>query len=210
MPNAEEFEAQFHKRLLAGDPIASEELAEHFLPIVARHLRFRAQAHGVVDIDLINEAAIDAVFDHIRHPEKFSAQKSSLRTYLNLAAERDLINAVQKERRRRTREIPSADVELTVLRGNKESEIRQIRRDFDDSLAGRLEEPRPEKVIRTVRPGRDQAFVRMMMEGERSTLAFAKLLNIADLPPEEQRRIVKQHKDRLKLQLKRWGGKQGG
>lgn len=206
MAHAEQFEEQLHRRLLARDPIASEEVAQHFLEKVRSHLRFRAQAHGVTDGDLINDAAVDAVFDYIRRPEKFTSEKSSLRTYLNMAAERDLINAVQKDRRRRRGENLSADVELTLLRGNKESDIGQIRREFADSLVSRFEEAQPAKIIQRVRPGHDQQLVKMMMEGERRTSAYAKLLKITDLPVDEQRRIVKQHKDRLKQQLKRMGG----
>jgi hypothetical protein len=55
----------------------------------------------------------------------------------------------------------------------------------------------------------DQALLRLMAEGERVTGKFAIVLGVTDLPIADQRRIVKQHKDRLKAQLKRARSKRG-
>jgi RNA polymerase sigma factor (sigma-70 family) len=211
MLNSNEFEMQLHERLLARDPVASEEVARLFLEAVRRHVSLRAQVHGVFDHDLINDAAVDAVFDYIRRPDKFSPVKSSLRTYLKLAAERDLINAVRKDRRRRRGEELSGDVELAVVSGNKGSEIERILRDPDDALfKSATEDESLDEVVEMIGPGSDQVLVRMMMDGERRTSAFAEVLGISNLPVPEQRRTVKQHKDRLKQQLKRAGGKRRG
>lgn len=208
MANAVEVERALHKRLLIRDPAASEEVASAFLEVVRKHVRIRAQAHGILDRDLINDATVEAVFDYIRHPEKFTPGKSSLRTYLNLAAERDLINMVRKDRRRRRGEELSADVELTVISGNKEVDIQKIRRNLDDAfLDSAVRRESFEKTAEIIRPGRDLALVKMMMDGERRTSAFADVLGISNLPAPEQRKIVKQHKDRLKQQLKRGGAR---
>jgi RNA polymerase sigma-70 factor, ECF subfamily len=207
MANADEFESQLHSRMLVRDPVASEEVAGAFLEAVRKHVRIRARAHGIFDPDLINDATVEAVFAYIRHPEKFFPDKSSLRTYLNLAAERDLINAVRKDRRRRRGEELSADVELTVISGNKEVDIQRIRRRLDDSFLESVGDCETiERATSTIRPGTDFALVKLMMEGERRTSVFAGVLGICSLPVTEQRQIVKRHKDRLKVQLKRGRG----
>jgi len=206
MVNAAEIERELHERLLIRDPTASEEVASAFLEVVRKHVRIRAQVHGIFDPDLINDATVEAVFDYIRHPEKFTPGKSSLRTYLNLAAERDLINMVRKDRRRRRGEELSADVELTVISGNKEVDIQKIRRNLDDVfLDSAVRRESFAKTAEIIRPGKDLDLVKMMMDGERRTSAFADVLGIGNLPAPEQRKIVKQHKDRLKQQLKRGG-----
>src|SRR5438128_2318180 len=126
-----ENEKVMHERLLAQDPIAPEEFARKYLPLIQRHVAARAHDHGVHDHDLINDATVEAVFAYIRHPQKFDPQKSGLLGYLKRAAERDLINLVQQDRRRRRGEELHEDVELSILLRNKSSEIDLIKRDAE-------------------------------------------------------------------------------
>ena len=199
-----EFDRQIHARLLAGDPTASEEFARYYLPLVVRHVAIRARAHGVNDPALVNDATVDAVFDLIRHPDKFDPQRSGLLGYLKRAAERDLINAVQKDRRRRRGEELHADVELAILNGNKQEDVHVVRREVEERAIARIQRERDLACQRgQVAGGRDQQILQLMTEGERRTSVFAAVLGIADRPAPEQRRLVKQHKDRLKAQMKR-------
>ncbi len=199
-----EFEAQIHKRLLASDLTASEELAQKYLPQVRRHVTARAQGHGIHDVAIINDSTVEAVFDYIRHPQKFDPHKSGLLGYLKRAAERDLINEVRKDRRRRRGEELYEDVELSILRGNKRRDIERIRHSTEDDAISRIDRKRRVATVTTaVTNPRDQALLRLIASGERGTSKFAVILGIEERPATEQRRIVKQHKDRLKQQLKR-------
>jgi hypothetical protein len=45
--------------------------------------------------------------------------------------------------------------------------------------------------------------MQLMMEGERATHTFANVLGILDLPSNEQRKIVKRNKDRIKKIIQR-------
>lgn len=200
-----DFEQQMHTRLLARDPTASEELAREYLPLVKQHVRIRALQHGIQDQDLINDATVEAVFDYIRKPEKFNPQKSGLLGYLKRAAERDLMNEVQKDRRRRRGEELHEDVELSVLARNKTADVERIRRVEEMATISHIQKERELAQSTKPRNERDNALLRLMAEGERSTDEFAAVLGIGELPIVEQRRIVKQHKDRLKAQLKREG-----
>jgi RNA polymerase sigma-70 factor, ECF subfamily len=208
MDHGAQSDQRIHQRLLAGDPTASEEVAARHLDPVRRHVRARAFRHGITDNDLINDAAVDAVFEYIRHPEKFDPSKSRLIGYLKRAAERDLINAVQKNRRHRRGEVLMGDVELSILAGNKSSDIERIRHEGESQVLSSMEVgPSSESILRHVTDQTDRALLEMMIRGERHTGSFAAVLGISNLPVSQQRRIVKQHKDRLKQQLKRARGK---
>jgi RNA polymerase sigma-70 factor, ECF subfamily len=203
MTDDAQLENEIHERLLAGDPTAPEELARKYLPLIEPHVSARAHSHGIHDQDLINDATVDAVFGYIRHPEKFNQNKSGLLGYLKRAAERDLINVVQKDRRRRRGEELQEDVEVSILARNKSSEIDRIRRGPEDETISRIQQQRDLAEVTGAENDRDKSLLRLMAEGERSTSRFAAVLEIADLPIAEQRHIVKRNKDRLKAHLRR-------
>ena len=54
---------------------------------------------------------------------------------------------------------------------------------------------------------RDRQVHLLMYNGERRTSVFAAVLGLEHLPIEVQRQRVKQVKDRLRLRIKRYGGK---
>jgi RNA polymerase sigma-70 factor, ECF subfamily len=196
-------EKEIHERLLFGDPTAPEELARKYLPLIQRHVAACAHNHGIHDRDLINDATVDAVFGYIRHPEKFDPNQSGLLGYLKRAAERDLINVVKQDRRRRRGEELEEDVEVSILVRNKSSEIDRIRRDAEGEAISRIQKERALAEVAESENERDKVLLHLMAEGERSTSKFAAALGITDLPTAEQRHIVKQNKDRLKAHLKR-------
>jgi RNA polymerase sigma factor (sigma-70 family) len=203
MTDDAKIEKEIHERLLAGDPTAPEELARKYLPLIQRHVTARAHNHGIYDRDLINDATVDAVFGYIRYPEKFDPRKSGLLGYLKRAAERDLINVVQQDRRRRRGEELQEDVEVSILTRNKSSEIDRIRRNAEDEAISRIQKEKDLAKITENENDRDKVLLRLMAQGERSASEFAAVLGITTLPIAEQRHVVKQHKDRLKAQLKR-------
>jgi hypothetical protein len=82
-------------------------------------------------------------------------------------------------------------------------------RDDDPSLPLQVEEEIPEPgnaVSSSVPEGFtdvEARVVELMLRGERKTQVYAEAYGIADLSPDEQRRIVKQVKDKLKKRLLR-------
>lgn len=197
-------EGLLHQRLVSRDPIAPEEVARRYLPIIEEHVATRAwNIYRINDRELIWDASVDAIFGYIRHPEKFDTTKSGLRGYLKRAAERDLINAVERYRRQRRGEELREDVEEFVRGRNKPHEIARVTRDAERETIARIQSDQNKDAAVNVGNKRDNALLQLMIEGERSTTSFAAVLGIEALPVTEQRRIVKQHKDRLKVQLKR-------
>lgn len=201
----EEYARQLHARLLEGDPAAPGDFAEAFLGELVQ--RLRAKARPSCEDASVRDAATDALLDYVQHPSKFKPNKSALMTYLTMAAYRDLLNSVAKEQRRRCREVPLQVVEETLDQGNNEVEPE------NGVLDGMTAEKRTE-LLQTVSKmfpdARDRAFLELMMNGERKTSAFCRVLGIQTLTPDEQRRAVKRHKDRITKRLQRLGGKVNG
>lgn len=64
-----------------------------------------------------------------------------------------------------------------------------------------------EKVLETITDPRDRQLMRLILDGERKSAAYSAILGVQSLNILEQRRIVKQHKDRLTQRLRRLGAK---
>jgi len=188
-----------HQRLLAGDVTASAEIAEAYLPPLVAHL----QTHnpGVDDPHLPATAAIDALQNYLQRPEQYNPEKGSLEAYLRMAASGDLKNALSKQARERQNEggeriveldAPGAEYQVEANAGPSVEEQVEIRA---SPVWRRIREWVPDPV--------DQQIVQLMVEKVRKTSAFARVLGITHLSPEEQAEIVKRHKDRLKKRLQR-------
>jgi len=205
-------ERVLHQRLLSRDPTAPEEAARKYLPLIELHVAARARnIYRLSDRQVIWDATVNAVMlDYILHPERFDPSKSGLLGYLKRAAERDLMNAVEKDRRQRRGEELHADVEEGIRARNKRSEIARITRDAEEEAISRIQREKGLAAVSKVGNDRDTVLLRLIAEGERSTNKFAAVLGIEGLPIAEQRLIVKQHKDRLKMRLKRGRGKRRG
>jgi RNA polymerase sigma-70 factor (ECF subfamily) len=198
----EEHARQLHARLLQLDPVAPAEFAEAFLDELVR--RLRAKAGPGYEETLFHDAATDALIDYIQHPSKFNPRKSALLTYLTMAAYRDLLNIIAKEQRRRRHEVQLQDVEETLSAGNN------IIEPEDQVLNGITMTERAEllrMVAETFPDSCDRAFLELMVNGERRTTIFSDVLGIQSSPPDEQRKIVKRHKDRITKRLQRLRGK---
>ncbi len=198
-------ERLLHERLLSGDMTAPEEAARKYLPLIEAHVAARAwNIYHINDRELIWNATVNAVLlDYILHPARFDPSKSGLLGYLKRAAEGDLINEVAKNRRQHRGEDLYGDVEEGIRGRNKPSELARIMRDAEQETIFRIQRQRDTAAVTNADNQRDGALLRLMVDGERSTSKFAVVLGIEALPVAEQRRIVKQHKDRLKVQLKR-------
>jgi len=198
----EEWLREIHERLLAHDPIAPAELAEQTIDILARKLT--AKYHYLNDRSLINDAVSDAILSYIKNPMQFDPSKRGLLGYLQMAAEGDLKNALSRISRRNKKEIVSDDVELTLSGGNI-----SLRRGFIANDENTLKEKRTENIVHSAicklfKDPKDVKIAEMIMDGERSTAAFAVVLGIRGSNDIEQKNEVKRHKDRIKKRLERY------
>jgi RNA polymerase sigma-70 factor (ECF subfamily) len=198
LPN-QAYERELHERLLDGDLVASQELATAFLPAVVERLKRRFPR--LEDESFIFDAAADAILSYAERPSQYDPQGLRLLSYLVMSADGDLKNTLQRHQRRTHREVPMRDVELLLDARNSEGEEvyseEHAAAPEVKEVGHRIREEIPDSV--------DQQLVDLMMQGERRTEAFARVLGITDMEVLQQRKLVKQHKDRLKKRLMRLG-----
>lgn len=201
-----EFSKQIRQRLLEGDPTAPSELALAYLDRLVHRLHVRFPE--VVDHDMLEDAAVDAILNYTEHPSRFNPSKSSLATYLEMSARGDLLNALDREARRRKREVPLEVVEQRGPGRNilvREDELE--RTDLEYAGTGPAGPDLMNRMLESITDPRDQQLLQLMLNGERKTRAFAAVLDLEENDESEMRRAVKRHKDRLKKRLQRLGVK---
>lgn len=190
-----------HQRLLANDPLASADIADAFFEPVRLALRAK---YPTTDAALISDAVTDAYVNYIVHPTTFDPTKRSLYGYLKMSTEGDLKNALDKKKKESGRLVPLD----SVVELSESSRNNPVEEDYLGTLA--VEErvlawqtKQVAEVSRVAGNDLDRQLLKLLMVGERHTEEYARLLDIEHLALSEQRRIVKQHKDRLRLRLKR-------
>lgn len=177
-------------RRLADDPAAHADfLAAVYLPLLGD---VRA-AHPGEDEARVADVVGDLVIGFVQKPEQYDPTRASLRGYLRMAADGDLRNARAKEGRRKAHEIPLESVAEPAADGKEGDE---------DDVRAWLADPRVAAVIAGFDPD-ERAVWELMLAGDRSTAAGARVLRLADLTAAEQERAVKRVKDRIKTRLRR-------
>jgi hypothetical protein len=190
--------------LLEGDPTATRDFLLLYLAPLLSWLRGKRRA---APPDLVQQAVNDALLDLCRRPGTFDPQRDpDLFRFLRRAASCDLSNALSAERRRTRKEILVGVVEDGPHAGNEEEEADPVRllmaRESQQSLA-RLRD----HLERTL-PERDRGVLRLLLDGERRTAAYARALGLQG-EPSEFRREVKRAKDRVQKHLRREGQRHG-
>lgn len=199
----QERERALHERLLAGDPLATVDLFSHFAPRLLRRLTAR---FATTDPELIEEAVSESLLDYFLRPERYDPARRSLRGYLLMVAERDLLNLLDQHRRRQGRLRPVEAVELDARARKEWAEGDDIAAAIvDDEAAAALWS----EAMTVARTDEERIVQRLRLEGERATAVYAAALGWTDLPPTEQRRRLYQIKDRLDQRWRRHGGRHG-
>jgi hypothetical protein len=179
--------------------VAPARFAEAYLDVLAEWLLHRNPG---IDAHLCDTAAEDAIISLISVPLQYDAQRGALDAYLRMAAQGDLRNLLEKERRHSSRRTNLEPVEFPGRDRNNEQDAEfDLVEAWDDEESELLKDVR-ERMMSTFTPG-EQRTLLLMIEGERKTAVYAQALGIADLPELEQRRQVKQAKDRITKRLRR-------
>jgi hypothetical protein len=179
-----------HERLIAGDELATAEIAELFMrPLVGK---LTSLFPTVRDHHLISTAVEDAMLSYFARPAQFDPSKLNLFKYLRMAARSDLLNSLRRPR----------IVELTAPASEHVLENIRDPADLDDAMM--LDDsPLLREVNGLLTSPVDREFFALMADGERKTAEYARVLGISDRPAGEQATVVKRHKDRLKKSLQR-------
>jgi hypothetical protein len=195
---------QLHERLLAGDPVAPAELAERLLPLL--RARLAGWAATVDDPHLVPSAIGLVIARYLTDPERFDPERGGLAGYLAMEVRGDVLNELDSRRRRRQHESPAAELVELEPHG-RDSTVEEEALDAVDPIGV---SPAAVQAARQALGELDQVdrrMLEMMVEGVRSTSAYAAVLGISQLPVDVQRKAVKQHKDRLQKRLERLRGR---
>ncbi|NBD14130.1 sigma-70 family RNA polymerase sigma factor [Corallococcus silvisoli] len=188
-PTREE-EWALHERVVKRMPVANTEVFKLFMSFMLRTLTTEMHC----DAEEARDCALRAVFDYLTDPERYDRQQSLLRSYLTHAAKMNVLDSRRSNQRRLLREQKYADV--VELRARPPKEVMEAA--VETALAlKRLER-------RNLKPS-DLGMLRLVLQGESSTLELARPLGMEALPETERKRVVKQNRDRLFKQLRRLG-----
>lgn len=201
MAPASSDELDLHSRLLSGDETASADLFDRYTGLLVGALRKNHPRIADYNETLLLDAVTDALFDYIRRPEIYKPGLKSLKSFLYMAANGDLLNAWRRVKAA-ARSETSLDqrVELGQEIGNNTVDKvtgmpQALARIATAELWRHVQEIVPEAEFQQV--------LALMIDGVRETGAYAQVLGIIDLPEAAQRKRVKQVKDRLKKRLQR-------
>lgn len=199
-----------HDRVVAGDRVASEELARLVLrPVLSRlERRWPRWAHT----DVLYDATVDVFLEYVDAPERYHPDWGSLIGWLELAAHRDVTNVYQSAKQRTAHDTPALstihDPERTgteLPRGSSAFGLARVAADPDD--AGRLDHLDIWRRIREVCPDqRERELIwACWVEHERSSDRLAQILGVDHLPVDRRRRKVKDARDVARRKLRRIG-----
>ena len=180
-------EDQLLTQLYSRDPTAREAIAARFLPLLIRSL---ARTFSDIESELRDTAAEDAILAFVQRPDGFDAVRSRLGSYLRMAARRDLLNTLERERRAR-RGIPLNSVEEPPDHRNETC---------DDQFTWN----HPALTAEVAAFDTDEKIaLDLMRNGVRRTDTFVARLGLGHLSVQEQVLVIKRLKDRVKRRLTR-------
>ncbi|MCB8945117.1 MAG: hypothetical protein H6658_15330 [Ardenticatenaceae bacterium] len=193
---------QFYQRLLRNDPTVFAELCERALPHLTAFLREQFPQQEQHDAEMV---AIDVLLQFRSEVAKYDAEKLSLFAYLRMAARGDMLNLIDKQRRRGERVVgleSTAVLHTIPDTGEMESHF-----ELDLWLQEHTDLPRQEIYDRLAGElaAADKVILSLILEGVRATADYAAVMGIGHLSEPAQRREVKRAKDRILKQLRRFG-----
>ncbi len=187
---------RLHGLLLEGASLTvTSRIAELFLPELLK--RLQRAFPNVGDRHLIATCAEDALMEYLARPEKFDPSRGALLTYLRLLARSRLLNELKKPAGRQ--EVVAVEEAETVYESGGAQDWDDCTRLCESESARRIEE----RLREIITDPADWRVLELMLEGVRETDAYAEVLEVTDKPAEEQRRVVKQRKDRVRKRVRR-------
>jgi hypothetical protein len=190
---------QLHQRLGRDEQLATAAICQAFLPGLLGYLEGRFPDE---DSDVRQEAAHIALLDYLKSPQRFRPEEGDLGSYLCLAARCDLSNLRRREARHHRHRVSLFSVEMDEeggnLYGRDDEPLDQLTRAEDvAALQERLHDFEADCTPE------ERCILRLMIAQEDDTATCAAALGIQDLDEDEQARLVKRIKDRLKKRLER-------
>lgn len=186
------------EKLLVRDGMALAHLYEAYADVLLRYFKIKFRT---LDEQILQACICDSLIAFSEHPDRYNAHSASLKTYLIMDIQGDILNKLDKDKRSRKQnkivallpehENNSEDADTFSLSDGEAFYLKEQVKGFFNSV---FSDPADEKLAWMI-----------MVEKTRETIAYTKLLNIEHLSVEEQQVEVKKHKDRISVQLRRKG-----
>lgn len=194
-------ELEQHALIMARNDLALAKLFDELGVHIVVTLKKWYEKVSSMDEALILEAVNEAFWGYYKNPETYNPNQNSLLRFLEIAAERDLKNILEREKKHFNKKNVPENVELA------ESFWNRIKRN-NQSTDGDLIQQEALKEIdaelsKHFKTEQDIAIAKCILTGERKTEIFSKLLDMEMLDLVEQKKQVKKHKDRIKAILDR-------
>lgn len=183
-------ELELHERILQKEPVASADAFQAFMEPISKVL----QDETGCSTDDAHDSALDALLSYLRQPERYELARARLSTYLTQAAKKKAMDRRRSSEARTRREVEFAGV--FELQARTPKEVLEV------SVEARLAVERLDSARLNAR---ERDFLRLVLQGERSTRNLAEVLDLASLPEDALRKEVKRHRDRLMKVLERLG-----
>lgn len=150
------------------------------------------------DDAVIMDAVSDGFLGYFKKPQAFDPNKATLERFLHVAAERDLINMLDKEDRAK-KKIKIVELGDVLRNRTPEKGLNPV-----DAIIEKETNMANSGVLDQIFDNpTDIELATLVTQKVRETSSFVKVLGIEHLPPAKQKLEVKKHKDRIKVALKR-------
>lgn len=201
MAKAKNRELELHNSILGGDDLALSKLYDLYSETVIGLLKSWYPKAAKMDEAFFYEAINEAFLGYFKNPQTYDPERNTLQRFLEIAAERDLINILVREKKHLETKKAPEDVELEEKFWNsitKETKTADGSLLFEEAM-GILNRELSTHFDNEL----DIKLAKLVISGERETTAFSVVLEIESLNIDKQREEVKRHKDRIKKVLER-------
>jgi hypothetical protein len=192
-PNDQLDLSSLHEDLIRGSRTASAEIARFCLGKLASDLK---RSYPRVDDQIIADGITDSLMEYFGKPTALRDPKS-LYAFLKMAAWRNISNLLRNNSRQKNRGVEFGNEMNEVVEVATPAGILISREEENELLS------RKEQVMEILVSAVDKKIFELHLSGERSTKVFAQVLGVEHLSSKEQRKQVKQAKDRVLKKIER-------
>ncbi|MBA3682074.1 MAG: hypothetical protein H0W73_13085 [Bacteroidetes bacterium] len=199
MAKATDKEREIHQLILSGDDLAFVKFCDEYYERIYEKVLVFNKLIFKENETLIMDVVTDTFLKYFRDPNRYDPEKQTLERFLLMDAEGDLKNEWEKWKRQNKNSVRS--VELDEKNGNS------IQDEEPDPITNLINKEDIELLYKKLKilftDEKDIEIAHLMLAGERRSTEYAKVLEIEDWEPKEQRLEIKKQKDRIDKVIRR-------